>query len=445
MPAPLGISCDICGQKFFKRSLPIHRKQCEKKYQQCFTECKKCLRKVSNDEYEKHASECKVVRKKTARNQAKEVKAKEREIRQAQKRQDDDDDSETDSSSDEEDCREECEFCKRKFNPDRIAKHEQICATNAERRKRKQFKTPAEQRLEGTDFEKYLDPKTRRKVEKPMSGKWRQDHERLQGMVEQGRLVKAFQDAGVPLSQLPRQGENLKALVEDGSGSSRTRKPEDEPVEAGMTRCPHCKRTFRDETATRHIPKCKTTKNKPKKLERKSKPVLDKPREDYTTVIKTIVKKVLKMKTKKNSFFETKEASMYQVGEPVLTGDGRKGTIRFIGRCSELFPGYWVGLELDEKKGNNDGTVQGGSAYFKCEDGHGLYIRPSKLKKFVELLPVKPKETKVEIKKTDGDPVKATTEETTSSTQKEAGKSQARRPSRQKSKLAKKRKEKRRP
>ncbi|GBG25854.1 Zinc finger C2HC domain-containing protein 1C [Hondaea fermentalgiana] len=397
MPPPQAILCDLCGQKFFKRSLPIHRKQCEKKYAAAFTECKKCLRKVSNDEYEKHASECKVVR---TQRVAKPKVQKERPIggsgkqnphdqakageqgqkKKREKEPDSGSESESESSSDEEDYREQCGFCERKFNPDRIAKHEQICATNAERKSRKQFKSASQTRLEGTDFEKYMDPKMRREVEKP-STRWRSDHERLQGIVEQGRLVTAFKDAGIPLSELPRQGTDLNDLLQgDGSGRPGYSKPEDAPVPEGMKRCQHCKRSFRLETAEKHIPKCKNTVNKPKMLVRKSKPVLDKPKQDHSEVIKEAIRRVLRMKNKKDDFFETKEASMFHDGEIAYTEDGRRGTVRYVGRVGELYPGYWIGLELDEIKGHNDGSVEG-ARYFKCETGKGLFLRPSKLTK----------------------------------------------------------------
>ncbi|CAK9115448.1 150 kDa isoform (150 kDa dynein-associated polypeptide) (DAP-150) (DP-150) (p150-glued) [Durusdinium trenchii] len=393
MPPPQPLLCDLCGQKFFKRSLPIHRKQCEKKFAAAFSECKKCLRKVSNDEYEQHVSECKVVR--TVRV-AKPKVVKERPVKPAKKAKDceGEDSSESESSSDEEDYREECGFCNRKFNPDRIAKHESVCATNSERKKRKRFKSSSEQRLKGTDFEKYIDPKARRQVDKPQSV-WRNDHERLQGMVEQSRLVKAFKEAGVPLSELPRPGTDLTKLLSDGANGKAGAKPEEAPVPQGMKRCQHCTRTFSLEAAAKHIPKCKTTINKPKKLVRKSKPVLEKPKENHTEVIKSIIKRVLLMKNKKNDFFETKEASMFSDGEVVTTQDGRKGTVRYVGRVSQLFPGYWVGLELEEPKGNNDGSVEG-SMYFKCPAQHGLFMRPSKIKKFIAIEAPPPKKEKTE-------------------------------------------------
>ncbi len=41
-------------------------------------------------------------------------------------------------------------------------------------------------------------------------------------------------------------------------------------------------------------------------------------------------------------------------------------------------PGKWVGVELDEPKGKNNGTVLG-KAYFSCRDNHGLFVRQNQL------------------------------------------------------------------
>ena len=38
----------------------------------------------------------------------------------------------------------------------------------------------------------------------------------------------------------------------------------------------------------------------------------------------------------------------------------------------------WIGVELRNARGRNDGSVQG-RRYFSCKPGHGLMVRPSKL------------------------------------------------------------------
>ncbi|KAH7920934.1 hypothetical protein BV22DRAFT_1097308 [Leucogyrophana mollusca] len=55
-----------------------------------------------------------------------------------------------------------------------------------------------------------------------------------------------------------------------------------------------------------------------------------------------------------------------------------RGIVRFCGTTS-FSPGKWVGIELSEAKGKNDGTING-IAYFSCKPNHGVFIRPSQVK-----------------------------------------------------------------
>ncbi|KAL1965506.1 hypothetical protein VTN77DRAFT_5589 [Rasamsonia byssochlamydoides] len=62
-------------------------------------------------------------------------------------------------------------------------------------------------------------------------------------------------------------------------------------------------------------------------------------------------------------------------GQVVSLLDGRQATVRFVG-STHFAPGEWIGVELDEPTGKNDGSVQG-ERYFDCEHGFGMFIRPS--------------------------------------------------------------------
>ncbi|KAH6911162.1 dynactin [Coprinopsis sp. MPI-PUGE-AT-0042] len=55
-----------------------------------------------------------------------------------------------------------------------------------------------------------------------------------------------------------------------------------------------------------------------------------------------------------------------------------RGVVRFVGATS-FQVGKWVGIELDEANGKNDGSVQG-IPYFTCEPNHGVFVRPSQIK-----------------------------------------------------------------
>lgn len=64
------------------------------------------------------------------------------------------------------------------------------------------------------------------------------------------------------------------------------------------------------------------------------------------------------------------------VGQHVTLEAGN-GTIRFHGR-TQFAPGVWVGVELTQPMGKNDGSV-GGISYFLCPPNHGIFVRESKV------------------------------------------------------------------
>lgn len=67
-----------------------------------------------------------------------------------------------------------------------------------------------------------------------------------------------------------------------------------------------------------------------------------------------------------------------KVGSIVLVKDkSLEGVVKFLG--TTLFaPGKWIGIELYEPKGKNDGTIQG-KAYFQCPENYGLMVRQNQV------------------------------------------------------------------
>ncbi|KAI6779815.1 Dynactin [Emericellopsis cladophorae] len=61
-------------------------------------------------------------------------------------------------------------------------------------------------------------------------------------------------------------------------------------------------------------------------------------------------------------------------GQAVLLKNGLKGTVRFYGQ-TDFAPGVWVGVELEENAGKNDGSVKG-IRYFDCAQDHGMFLKP---------------------------------------------------------------------
>lgn len=69
------------------------------------------------------------------------------------------------------------------------------------------------------------------------------------------------------------------------------------------------------------------------------------------------------------------DLSDFQIGQTVELQDGRIAKVRFVGN-PHFAAGDWLGVELDDASGKNDGAVQG-QRYFDCEPGYGMFVRPS--------------------------------------------------------------------
>jgi dynactin 1 len=55
-----------------------------------------------------------------------------------------------------------------------------------------------------------------------------------------------------------------------------------------------------------------------------------------------------------------------------------RGIVRFCGPTA-FAPGKWVGMELSEPKGKNDGSVAG-TRYFTCKLNYGIFVKFSQVK-----------------------------------------------------------------
>jgi tubulin-folding cofactor B len=80
---------------------------------------------------------------------------------------------------------------------------------------------------------------------------------------------------------------------------------------------------------------------------------------------------------------ESAEASALSIGQRVKSkASGKSATVRFIGKIEPLPKGWWVGVELDDETGRNNGEVKG-VRLFTCDANKGAVMRPSALE-FVE-------------------------------------------------------------
>ncbi|KAH7021121.1 dynactin [Microdochium trichocladiopsis] len=64
-----------------------------------------------------------------------------------------------------------------------------------------------------------------------------------------------------------------------------------------------------------------------------------------------------------------------QVGQTIRLNDGRTAIVRFVGQ-THFAPSEWIGVELEDDSGKNDGAVQG-ERYFDCPPGRGMFVRPT--------------------------------------------------------------------
>jgi hypothetical protein len=55
----------------------------------------------------------------------------------------------------------------------------------------------------------------------------------------------------------------------------------------------------------------------------------------------------------------------------------KRGHVRFIGE-TKFGTGKWIGVELEQSAGKNDGSVKG-TRYFKCPENKGVFVRADKL------------------------------------------------------------------
>mmetsp|Transcript_11736 Transcript_11736/g.35759 ORF Transcript_11736/g.35759 Transcript_11736/m.35759 type:complete len:270 (+) Transcript_11736:118-927(+) len=57
---------------------------------------------------------------------------------------------------------------------------------------------------------------------------------------------------------------------------------------------------------------------------------------------------------------------------------GKRGVVRYVGKPDTLPSGFWIGVELDEPVGKNDGCAKS-VRLFSCPRGHGEFVRPEKV------------------------------------------------------------------
>lgn len=139
---------------------------------------------------------------------------------------------------------EQCKFCGRNFNNDRIDKHVSVCQKTSQK-KRKVFDV-TKMRVKGTEAESFVKKGTVPK-EQPKSKRtnWKKQHEDFIATIRQAKEMQRHLAAGGKVSDLP---------------------PPPPSDTSHYVPCPYCGRKFDGGVAERHIPKCKNILSNKKPL-----------------------------------------------------------------------------------------------------------------------------------------------------------------------------------
>ena len=96
-------------------------------------------------------------------------------------------------------------------------------------------------------------------------------------------------------------------------------------------------------------------------------------------------------RARRGTVFPTMADREISVGSVIRLTDGRQATVRFLG-TTHFAPGEWVGVELTEATGKNDGSVQG-QRYFDCDPGYGMFVRSTVIASVIQQPPRESKQT----------------------------------------------------
>lgn len=79
--------------------------------------------------------------------------------------------------------------------------------------------------------------------------------------------------------------------------------------------------------------------------------------------------------------------SEFKIGQKIETNTHRTGIVKYVGHI-HVAEGDWLGIDLQEPTGKNDGSVRG-ERYFDCPAGHGLFVKETDILRIVSQPPSK--------------------------------------------------------
>lgn len=85
--------------------------------------------------------------------------------------------------------------------------------------------------------------------------------------------------------------------------------------------------------------------------------------------------------------------SEFKVGQRIETNTHRTGIVKYVGPI-HVTDGAWLGIDLQEPTGKNDGSLRG-ERYFECPPQHGLFVKESDIHQIISQPAPKPAASKV--------------------------------------------------
>lgn len=263
------VTCELCGKAFFPKSMKFHIKACRKKQANLLVPCHYCDCEFRSFEMEQHVKNCPKAKRQLKREplcrQATQHQRRHEEPHQR---------SAADfSNSNESSARIPCAVCGRMFSRDRISIHQRICRKSKAGKKKRGVFDSTKQRLQGTDMGIQL--KFHRKGERngrKYRGRSRQKDKRGPDgshRISNGNKKKSsWKTKSSALRDTIRNARMYTRIEKTGGDISMLPPAAPAPDPADFVPCPHCGRTFNENAAARHIPKCQHIIAKPRRLMR---------------------------------------------------------------------------------------------------------------------------------------------------------------------------------
>ncbi len=135
----------------------------------------------------------------------------------------------------------ECKYCQRKFNPESLVKHQKVCQSRPDKKKRKEFDSK-KARLVSEEQKKLVQSNSKKAPSAAAA-------------IAKNPSTKKMPKWKIQSAQFRNAMKATKGTSESGTTSAYNIPPEADE-QSLYTQCPTCGRSFNEEAAKRHIPFC---------------------------------------------------------------------------------------------------------------------------------------------------------------------------------------------